>query len=219
MLLILVALGTWQLQRLQWKEELIGRLQTRSTAAAMDLPAGPLSRDETEYARVLVSGTFDHKNEFHLLNRSLNGEAGLHVLTPLIRSDGEGAVLISRGWIPFQLRDQALRAEGQTEGPVTVEGIVRFAGEPPPFIPDNEPQNNAWYYVDPPAMAAAAGLGALPGHYVMSSDKSVPGGWPLGHQWRLDLPNDHLQYAITWYALAVALAVIYVVYHRGRRQA
>ena len=85
-------------------------------------------------------------------------------------------------------------------------------------MPENEPHNNAWVFVDPVAKAAAAGLGALPAHYVMSSARDTPGGYPIGHQWRLNIRNDHLQYAVTWYALAIALLVIYVLYHRKRGQ-
>ena len=215
-LIVLLGLGTWQLQRLIWKQDLIGKLQARSTAEAVQLPSGPLDPEEMEYRRVTVSGVFDHENELLLVNRSLRGQAGLHVLTPLIRADGAGAVLVDRGWIPFERRDRVSRADGLIGGEVTVDGLVRFAKDPGWFMPDNEPHNNAWFYVDPGGMAAAAGLRALPSHYVMSSARDTPGGYPVGHQWRLDIRNDHLEYAITWYALALALLIIYLLYHRER---
>jgi len=219
LLIVLIGLGTWQVQRLQWRQDLIERLQSRSTAAAVPLTDGPLSRDEMEFQRVAVAGEFDHAHEFYLWKRARNGRPGLNVLTPLIAADGQGAVLVNRGWIPFELRDPATRAAGQVQGRVTVEGIVRFADRDPGFVDGNRSEENVWFWVDPPAMAAAAGLGPLPDHYIVASDREVPGGWPVGQQWRVNLPNNHLQYAITWYALAVALAVIYVIYHRRRREA
>src|SRR3546814_8815176 len=84
------------------------------------------------------------------------------------------------------------------------------------YIPDNEPAKKLWFYIDPPAMAQAAGLESLPPIYVLAGENKVPGGFPIGRQWQLDIRNDHLEYAITWYSLAVALLVIYVAYHRRR---
>ncbi len=217
MLIVLLGLGTWQVQRLQWKQDLIDRLQARSTAVSVPLPNEPLSRDEIEFRRVSVAGVFDHAHEFYLWKRAQNGRSGLNVLTPLVRADGGGVVLVNRGWIPSELRDPATRAEGQVQGQVTVEGILRFAERDPSFVEADRSRENVWFRVDPPAMAAASGLAPLPKHYIVATDRDVPGGWPVGEQWRVDLPNNHLQYAITWYALAVALAVIYVIYHRRRR--
>ncbi len=211
----LVALGVWQLERLSWKEELIGRLQARSTEAPVPLEGAGDDPSALEFRRVTVTGTFLHDKELFLLDRSREGRPGLHVLTPLRRPDG-GVVLVDRGWIPFERRDPATRREGQVSGVVTVEGIVRLAKGPGLFTPDNEPDKNLWFYVDPVAMAQAIGVDRLPPYYVLSADRNVPGGWPRGGQWRIDLRNDHLQYAITWFALAAALIVIYIAYHRRR---
>jgi surfeit locus 1 family protein len=81
------------------------------------------------------------------------------------------------------------------------------------FTPENEPHNNTWFYIDPLSMSAAAGLSPVQGYYLLAANKS-PGGVPVGHQWRVDLPNNHLHYAITWFALAFGLLVIYIVYHK-----
>ncbi len=217
MLIVLIGLGTWQVQRLQWKEDLIDRLRSRSTAAPVALPAGPLDREDMEFQRIRITGVFDHANEFYLWKRSLNGQPGLNVLTPLTGSDGQGTVLVNRGWVPANLRDPAGRAAGQVEGPVSVEGIVRFADPKPAIADGDRSDKNVWFRVDPAAMAAAAGLPPLPDHYIVSADRDVPGGFPVGGQWSVNQRNNHLQYAITWYTLAVALVVIYVVYHRRRR--
>jgi surfeit locus 1 family protein len=87
-------------------------------------------------------------------------------------------------------------------------------GRPNWFLPDNRPDLNYWFWVDLPAMAAAAGLDRVAPFYIDADGAGNPGGWPRGGGTRLSLPNDHLQYALTWFSLAVALIVIYVLYHR-----
>lgn len=219
-LIVLVWLGMWQLERLEWKEELIDRLQSRAELPPRAFPAGPLDEEQHEFLPVEVTGVLLHEHEFHLINRSLNGNPGVHVVTPLRRSDDGSLILVNRGWTPFERRDPATRMEGQIDGEVTVAGLLRFVRQPGTIqgwvMPENEPHNNAWFWLNTEEMAASAGLDALPDYYVFSADRNVPGGYPLGEQWRLDLRNDHLHYAITWFGLAIGLAVIYVVYHWRR---
>jgi len=214
MLAALFGLGTWQLQRYVWKTELIDKLKSRSESTAVDLPAGPVDQDALEFQRVRVAGTYLYDNEFFLFGRSLRGSPGLHVITPLKRADGGGYVLIDRGWIPFERRAPATRLAGQVAGEAAFEGIVRIAKGPGMFTPDNEPKNNHWYYVDPPGMARAAGLDNFPDYYVLSAAETPPGGYPMTRQWRLDVRNNHIEYAVTWYLMAAILIVIYLLYHR-----
>lgn len=213
-LIVLMVLGTWQVQRLQWKETLIEKLQTRSTSAPVSLDKSPRDLDQLEFQRVTVKGRFDHRFEFHLVNRSLNGNPGVHVLTPFIRADGGGALLVNRGWVPFDKKPVSARADGQIAGPVTLTGIVRLVKGPGRFTPDNDPETNHWFFIDPAAKSAASGHRFPAGFYLLDGNRKVPGGFPVGHQWTLDIRNDHLQYAITWYALAVVLLVIFVLFHR-----
>lgn len=221
-LVALLSLGIWQLQRLEWKETLIERLQTRSEAAPMALPLGDLELEDWEFQRVTLTGRFLHDGEIHLLNRSLNGNPGLHVLTPFQRSDDPDGplVLVNRGWVPFDRKEQDVRRQGLVEGEVALEGIVRFqrpiTGLQRVFLPLNEPDNNIWYSVDQAEIAQR--LDARIGNfYVVDGNDAVPGTYPVGKQWSLDIRNDHLSYAITWFLLAIALAVIYILYHRPGR--
>lgn len=215
--LVMIFLGTWQVQRLEWKQDLIEMLQVRSAQAPSAIPAAPLTADEHEFLPVQVKGVYDHENEFHLVNRALNGEAGINVVTPLKMDDGR-TILVNRGWVPFEMRDKALRAEGLLAGEQTVTGLLRFVKPRSTIetwvVPENEPQNNAWFNIDPAAMAKQADVPSLPEYYILSSDQSERGMLPRGRQWTLDVRNDHLQYAITWYSLALGLLVIYVIYHR-----
>ncbi len=217
MLVLLLYLGTWQVLRYGWKTDLIEKLQTRSESAAIALPKNSVALEKFEFQHVLVSGTFLHEHEFYLFGRSLHGSPGLHVITPFQRTDGAGYVLVDRGWVPFDKRDPAERAEGQVEDLVEIDGMIRLAKGPGTFTPDNDAKGNYWYFIEPDAMAKVAGLDALPDYYVLSGIKDTPGGFPVARQWRVDIRNHHIEYAITWYLMAVALIVIYVVYHRQRR--
>lgn len=216
MLIALLGLGTWQVQRYSWKADLLEKLTTRSEAAALALPSGLTVSEELEFQRVALTGTYLHEHEFHLFGRSLRGNPGVHVLTPLRRADGNGYILINRGWVPFDKRSAEDRSAGQIEGNVTFEGIVRLVKGPGAFTPENDPVKNDWFFVEPAAMAKLAGIDALPDYYVLSGEKDVPGGYPVSRQWRLDIPNNHAEYAITWYLMALVLIGIYIVYHRQK---
>ena len=113
------------------------------------------------------------------------------------------------------------RAAGELTGAVHIAGLLRVspAQKPTFFLPDNRPDLNLWFWADLPAMAKAAGTPDAAPFYIDADKTPNPGGWPKGGVTRLELPNNHLQYAITWYALAVALIVIYVLYHRGTSSA
>ena len=98
---------------------------------------------------------------------------------------------------------------------VTVTGIVRMPEIQGLFIPDNEPEANRWFWRDLKAMAQSmfpGGTVALAPFFLEAEKSEVPGGWPEGGQTRAELPNNHLQYAITWFLLAACLVVIYVAY-------
>ena len=123
---VLAGLGVWQLQRLQWKEGLIAKIEARTKAPPIglkDAAAMEAQGRDPSYYRVRASGRFDHAKERYLFALS-EGSAGWHVITPLQTADGE-TVLIDRGFVPDNLKAPALRAEGEVEGVVTVTGIVR----------------------------------------------------------------------------------------------
>ncbi len=216
-LVLLLGLGTWQVQRLYWKTALIDRLESRMAAPAMDLPATLSDPDAAEFRRGRVAGRFLHAREMYLLGTSPRGNAGFYVVTPLLRAEAP-PVLVNRGWVPPERKHPARRQAGQPPGQVVVEGIVRKAQTPGWFTPDNEPDKNLWFTIDPAAMGRAAGLDRVAPVYLQAQAVEAPRGAPLGLPSELKLRNQHLQYAITWYALALALVVIYVLYHRQRQR-
>lgn len=217
---VLIGLGTWQLQRLQWKEGLIGQRQAQLAAEPVPLPAASDDWEDFEFRRVAVTGTFDHEHE-QLMGVSKEGmELGRQVLTPLLRDDGR-PVLVDRGWVPEHANHPAARRAGQLEGEVTVRGIARFrdADEHAWMVPDNQPDAGIFYWYDMAALREATGRDLLP--VVVEADATPnPGGLPIGGRTRVELPNRHLGYVITWYGLAVTLIAVYIAYRiaisRGR---
>ncbi len=213
---LLLGLGTWQLQRMGWKRELIAAIETGLSKTPAELPTGAFEAREFRYRPVTVSGRFLHDAEIHLAAHNARGVFGYHVITPLVRAGGS-VVLVNRGWVPPQHKAAESRARGQVEGTVEITGIVRPPWPRGWFVPANDSVRNFWFYGDIEAMAAAAGVAAAPA-FVEADGAANPGGWPLGGQTRLTLTDNHLQYALTWYALAAVFGFIYVLHQRANNK-
>lgn len=214
MFLLLVALGTWQIHRLHWKEALIAERAERVSAPPMTAPPADSNPASIEYRHVKLTGHFLNDKEMYLAAREKKeGAIGYHILTPFADDSGK-IVLVDRGYVPLDKKKPETREAAQYAGRVTVTGLIRKPDGPHWFLPDNEPKRNFWFYIDIPAMSHYLGISEMTPYYVDADATPNPGGYPLGGQTRLWLPNNHLQYVITWYALAIALLVIYLIYHR-----
>lgn len=224
-LAILLALGTWQVERLRWKEALIA--QTNQRIHEPPLPLAEMEaifrREGTvDYRPVTLSGTFMHQGERHFL-ATHEGAAGFYVYTPLLLEDGRFA-LVNRGFVPYEKKEPESRAEGQLDGPVTITGLARdpLAQKPSFLVPDNDIAKNIFYWKDRDAMAESAGLPSpdeVVPFFIDADSRPNPGGLPVGGVTIVDFPNNHLQYALTWYGLAMALAgVVGVQLYRWRKQ-
>ena len=214
-MLTCLGLGAWQVQRMEWKRGLIA---DREAALALPPTVPPQTLDEArrmEFRHVADEGVFLHDKEIFVGASAGSGRIGYHVLTPLREPSGR-IVFVNRGFIPSELKDPARRAAGEIGGNLRVVGLLRLRpeGRPSWFLPENRPDKNYWFWIDLPAMAAATGLGDVAPFYIDADATPNPGGWPQGGVTRTALPNDHLQYAITWFALAIGMAVVYVIYHR-----
>jgi surfeit locus 1 family protein len=217
---VLLGLGTWQLQRLQWKQELIAERESRSQGPAVPLPADLGDPSALAYTRVALTGHFLNNRELYFGAKTHRGAVGLHVVTPFVLSDGR-SILVDRGWVPLNWGDPETRLPAQIFGEVTIEAILRPGGWAGFGFtrPANDPVKNLWLWPDLPAMAAQAGLDtAVTAVYAVAlpmpeQDSELP----IALEPQIDLPNNHLSYAITWYALAVALLVIYLIFSTRRR--
>lgn len=217
-LLVLMALGVWQLQRLAWKEDLLARLAANLTAPPLGLAEAEtrLSTGETiTFRKVMVTGRFLHAGELHLIS-VYEGGPGWTIVTPLLTAEGR-AVLVDRGVAP----DAALERLERPTGEVTVIGLVRDdVRRKGIFVPENDAAANRWYWWDRPAMATAAGLeAAAAARFILQVMPSgPPAAFPRPLPPEFGLRNNHLGYAITWFGLAAVLVAMTVAYLRAQRR-
>ncbi|MCK1542132.1 SURF1 family protein [Bradyrhizobium sp. 147] len=205
---VLIALGIWQIERRAWKLALIDRVEQRVHAPAQPVPspaAWPtISTANDEYRHVTLTGHFLHDCET-LVQAVTEEGPGYWVLTPLLRSDGT-QVLINRGFVPSERRDASTRRDGNPDGEVEITGLLRITEPQGGFLRNNVPQHNRWYSRDVAAIAAARGLHEVAPFFVDADAGSQIAGGPIGGLTVIRFPNNHLIYALTWFALAFMLA-------------
>lgn len=210
-LAILLGLGTWQVQRLHWKEGLLATIHSRMNAAPQPLSAMEArfrNTGDVDYWPVTAHGRFLNQDERHFL-ATWHGQSGFDIYTPL-QLDDDRVVFVNRGFVPYDRKDPATRKAGQVEGEVTVTGLARnpLSQKPSWLLPDNNLGENIFFWKDLDTMASSVGLSPdrmVP--FFIDADKAPnPGGLPVGGVTVINLPNNHLQYAVTWYGLAATLA-------------
>jgi surfeit locus 1 family protein len=222
-LLILLALGTWQMQRLAWKENLIAKIESRVHAPPVSLAEIEKGdKDGIEYARVSVRGTFRHDREQLTWEPDPRQGPGYHVYTPLRLADGR-FILVNRGYVTEAVKLPSARAAGQVGGEVDVVGLLREPPQRAMFSPNHDGKTGVWFWRDFDGMSHAA-LGPDAGkavHLFLDAEATPanPGGWPQGGTTRLTLPNRHLEYALTWYGLAATLVAVLIAFIFSRLRA
>jgi surfeit locus 1 family protein len=217
---ILIGLGIWQLDRKAWKENLIATVTARLAQTPQNLPprAGwdHLAQADTEYRRVAFPAEFLSGEEALVYSAGSAFRPDVHgtgywVFAPA-RLPGGSIVVIDRGFIPLDAKDPARRAAGTPHGSVDVVGVIRWPETRGMFTPADEPQNNVWYLRDPDAMATAHHWGPVAPFYIEQESPVPDGGMPKPGKLTVALPDNHLQYAITWFGLALGLAGVYVTW-------
>lgn len=227
-----IALGTWQVKRLHWKQDLIARVDARVHAEPVPAPRAAewpqVAVDTHEYRRVTVSGTFLYDYTTRVQTTTALG-IGFWLMTPLCTDDG--IVFVNRGFVPMQSGDLKLPAPPRAgaapcavPGPrVTIAGLLRFPEPKGRVLRENDPANDKWYTRDIGPIAAARGMpGAAPFFIDAPQGQEYPRGAeerPTGGLTVIAFPNNHLVYALTWFALAAMVAGGYylVLRHDSRR--
>jgi len=204
----LIALGVWQIERRASKLALIERVEQRLSAApeAMPAPASwpAVNVASDEYRRVTVTGRFLNDSDT-LVKAVTDDGGGFWVLTPLQTEEG-AVVLINRGFVPPERRDQAMRREGNPATPVRVTGLLRMTEPNGGFLRNNDPAGDRWYSRDVEAIAAARGLPQVAPFFIDADATPNRGGYPRGGLTVVKFHNNHLIYALTWFGLAFMLA-------------
>jgi surfeit locus 1 family protein len=221
----LIGLGNWQLQRKVWKEGLIDTLGQRLAAVPSALPPPALWSSLTpaadEYRRVRFSAQLVPNEEALVFTSGSTfrpdvAGPGYWVFAPA-RLAGGGLIVVDRGFVPEGRQDKATRAAGEL-GDATVDmvGVMRWPEQPSWFTPQAEPAHSLWFVRDPKAMAQAKHWGDVAPFFIELESPPPPGGLPQPGPLRVNLPDDHLQYALTWYGLAAVLVVSFVFWLRSR---
>jgi surfeit locus 1 family protein len=208
----LIALGVWQLQRLQWKLGLIAEVNRNMVSEPLTLDQALAMRGAAQYHRVRLFGHFDNAKEAYVFGTGLQGVPVFHVVVPFA-TNGGGTLMVDRGIVPRDLRDPATRTRGLIQGETMVVGVWRVPDPPGAFTPPPDMGQRIWFSRN------VAGMARL-NHQVLAADVLIeadatpnPGGWPKGGQTEVNFRNEHLQYAITWFLMAAGLLGVYFAYH------
>lgn len=206
-------LGNWQMQRLEWKEALVAKIDNRMASSPVSIDEMQniqRNGEDVDFRPVTVTGTFDHDNEAYYYNTNA-GVVGWNVFTPLKIESGL-VVLINRGFVPDAFRDPTARAKGQMIGVQSITGLARTppSKKPNSFMPENDAAANIFFWKDLPVMAKKMGqdVGKVAPFFIDAGKAEIPGGYPRGGTTRVTFPNNHLQYAATWYGLAFGLVLV-----------
>ena len=230
----LIGLGVWQWQRLGEKRAQLDRIEARTVAApqaisVLSLVSSKQPVDQLDYMPVRLSGRFLHESEAHVFTNLADppagsfGGPGYDVLT-LFAGSGGGLVLVDRGFVPPERRNATTRPDGQIEGATEITGFIRRPERRTYLDAADNPAINYFSIRDPKAIIAAklsasalAALGPVGDAFYIDQTAPVPkGGLPQPNQLQVNIPNNHLQYALTWWGLALVFAVMFVLFLRGR---
>jgi surfeit locus 1 family protein len=204
---MLLALGVWQVQRLGWKTEILARIEARLEAAPVEVPAEPdAGRDQ--YLRVRAEGSIE-PGELHVYTSAAARGVGYRVIAPLVLADGR-RILLDRGFVPIGEKERARHV-----GPIAVEGTLAWPQETDRFTSPPDRAKNIWFARDVPLMAAALGTEPVMLVVAASDDPGGPAPLPV----TVNIRNDHLGYAVTWFGLAIVWSVMtgYLLYRIKRR--
>jgi surfeit locus 1 family protein len=208
MLVVLLGLGTWQVRRLAWKEAILAQIAQAEAAPPVPLPADP-----SPFIKVAVTGRLIPTKTAlfgaDVRDTKAGTELGALLIEPLQR-DGAVPLLVVRGWVPMQSGASVAMPDGTT----TVTGYVHTGDTPGWFSAHDDVAGRHFYTLDPPVIGAALGLDHVAPFVLIALGAPPPEGLPIPAESLPRPPNNHLAYAITWYGLAAALVVIFIIWAR-----
>ena len=198
---IFIALGSWQLVRLNWKLDLIEQIQS-------SLKDEPININNTvlkNYLRIKAVGTIDFENQIYLYNLNEKGEPGFEVINP-IKINNEN-YLLNRGWIPFNKKNEK---EINIIDENNIVGILRKQIKANMFKPKNDILNNYWFTLNRQDLYKLTGEKFSPYIIYLSSKSELPKAKMI----TANISNNHKKYAITWFSLAISILLIYLYFRK-----
>ena len=199
---ILLSLGTWQLERLRWKSLIISTMNKHISLSPREINASVINDIKNyNYRRIKLEGTYIYNKNITIYSKVLNGKVGRHLIIPF--KTKFGYILINKGFIPKDYNIDLAFAEKAKN--ISINGIVKFQQKINYFTPKNNLITNEWYYINLDEIGKFLNI-PLMDFYLIEEDNPKE-RYPVGSQYNLKVPNDHLQYAITWFSLAIALSI------------
>ena len=197
-------LGTWQLYRLQWKQDLISQISE-------GLKSTPIKYSQNinkNYQKVVLSGKYDFKNQIYLYSLNEKGQPGFDVITPFKTISKEN-VLVNRGWIKKEFKNNP----NINISSKNIVGMLRNANRKNIFTPDNDTSKNIWFSINLEDVQKITGK-KFNKFIIYLEDKNI--NIPKPKKITVDLPNNHLKYAITWYSISISI-LFYYLYFRKKK--
>lgn len=208
---ILLALGAWQVQRLAWKEGLIADIEARLAADPAPLPEAP-EPDRDRLLRVEATGQIG-ADELHVLSSLEPWGAGYRIISPMELADGR-RIMVDLGYVPHDMKEPAARPRpipaGAAQVPDQVTGLLLWPAEVDSFTPEPALDRNIWFARDVSRMADALGTESV----LLVAENHPWAEWPRPTPPGTNVPNRHLEYAVTWFGLAAVWAGMTVFWIR-----
>ena len=198
-------MGTWQLYRLQWKMELISEI----TFGLNSTPIKYTNNIEKNYQRVSSGGVYNFKDQIYLYSLNEKGKPGYDIITPFKTSNNEN-ILVNRGWIDKKLKGLAV-INGDKK--VKITGLLRKIYKANMFKPKNDIKDNIWFSINLNDLEKFTEI-KFPNYVIFLENPDIK--VPLPKKITIDVPNNHLKYAITWYSIAISI-LLYYLYFRKKK--
>ena len=200
------ALGTWQLVRLQWKNNLINQISEGLKSPALNYS----NKINTNYQRISVNGEYDFEKQIYLYSLNENGKPGYDVIIPF-KTQGLENILVNRGWIETgEKNDNGINKITTTK----IQGLLLKNVKKNIFKPDYEIKNNIWFSINSTDVKKFTGK-TFNEHILYLEDENVV--TPKPKKITIDLPNNHLKYALTWYSISISIFA-YFLYFRKKNE-
>ena len=206
-LLILVSLGTWQLERLRWKTDNLSSMKESLSLPPLKITGQVIDNiDQYSFRRIQLTGNYLYKDNITIYSKVFNKKVGKHLIVPL--ETQYGIILVNRGFIPSDFNIE----NNIKSGEISINGIVKFQQKINYFTPNNNIIKNEWYYININEVSNFLSLPLL--NFYIVEENNIEEKYPVGSQYNINIPNDHLQYAITWFSLALALCIFINIFWR-----
>ena len=206
-LLILLSLSLWQVKRLVWKTNLIEQRVSNFEGEPKNL-YDIRKPNENEFKKVFIEGQLLNNLEFFMPALSKNGNNGFHIIVPM-EVEKKKLILFDTGWVPLAKKEKNKRLNNLIKEKKIFTAVIRLPGRKGYFQPDNDNIKNFWFFVEPKLMEETISM-KLENRFYLEAVDNGPNGYPLGNQTRIYLRNNHLQYAITWFLIALSLIGVFI---------